>query len=117
MPLRDALLPEVDHEMANTRKMLERIPEDRFNFQPHPKSWKANRLAGHIADVPGWVSHTMQTEVLELKPDDLKPFEPTTRKELLDKFDQCTREAHPPRLRSSASSETSAPHTNLSAAP
>jgi len=93
MAMRDMILPEFDQEMANTRTMLERLPEDRFNYQPHHKSWKANRLAGHVADMPGWVSHTMQTEVLELKPEDCKAFEPTTRKELLDKFDQGTREA------------------------
>ena len=94
MAMRDMILPEFDQEMANTRKMLERIPEDRYHYQPHPKSWQTTRLAGHVADIPGWGTHVMQTEVLELKPDDLKPFEPTTRQELLDKFDQCTREAH-----------------------
>jgi len=94
MPMRDMILPEFDQEMANTRKMLERIPEDRFNYQPHPKSWKLNRLAGHVADLPSWAVHTMNVDVLDLKPDDLKPFEPTTRKELLDKFDKYTQEAH-----------------------
>ena len=94
MPMRDMILPEFDQEMANTRKMLERVPEDRYSFQPHQKSWTANRLAGHIADIPSWVPHTMNVDVLDLKPSDCTPFVPTTRKELLDKFDQSTREAH-----------------------
>lgn len=94
MPIRDMILPEFDQEMANTRKILERIPEERFDYQPHPRSWKANRLAGHIADLPSWVSHTMNVEVLDLKPGDYTPFEPITRKELLDKFDKFTQEAH-----------------------
>jgi uncharacterized damage-inducible protein DinB len=93
MAIRDMMLPEFDQEMANTRKMLEHVPEDRFDYQPHPKSWKLNRLAGHVADLPNWVTHTMNVEVLELQPGQYKPFEPTNRKELLDHFDKHTGEA------------------------
>ncbi len=39
MPMIDALLPEFDHEMANTRRVLERVPDDRLSWRPHPKSW------------------------------------------------------------------------------
>jgi uncharacterized damage-inducible protein DinB len=88
------ILPEFDQEMANTRKMLERIPEDRYHYQPHPKSSQTTRLAGHVADIPSWASHVMKPEDLDLKPSDLTPFEPTTRKELLDHFDQSVRGAH-----------------------
>jgi uncharacterized damage-inducible protein DinB len=93
MAICDMLLPEFDQEMANTRKMLERIPEDRLDFQPHPKSWKANHLAGHIAELPSWAAYTMQTEILELEPNQFSPFEPTTQKELLDKFDKSVSDA------------------------
>jgi uncharacterized damage-inducible protein DinB len=94
MAMRDIFLPEFDQEMTNTRKMLECVPEDHFDFQPHKKSWKTNRLAGHIADLPGWVGHTMTTEVLALEPGDYTPFEPTNRKDLLERFDQNASEAH-----------------------
>jgi len=94
MAIRDMLLPEFDQEMANTRKMLERVPEDRFDFQPHPKSWKVNHLAGHVADLPSWAAYTMQTEILELEPNQFSPFEPITRKELLEKFDKSVSDAH-----------------------
>jgi uncharacterized damage-inducible protein DinB len=93
MAIRDMLLPEFDEEMANTRKMLERAPEDRFDYQPHPKSWKLNRLAGHIADLPMWAVHTMQLDLLEMEPGQYQPFEPTSRKELLDQFDKYVAEA------------------------
>jgi uncharacterized damage-inducible protein DinB len=92
MPIRDMLLPEFDQEMANTRKMLERVPENRFDYQPHPKSMTLGRLAGHIADLPGWAVHAMQLEVLELDPKKLTPFLPKSRKELLDTFDKHVRE-------------------------
>ncbi len=87
MLIRDILLPEFDQEMANTRKMLERVPEDRLNFQPHEKSWKLDHLVGHVADLPSWIEHTMRVQVLEMEPGQYKPFEPTSRKELLDHFD------------------------------
>jgi len=93
MAIRDMLLPEFDQEMANTRKMLERIPEDRFSFQPHEKSWKVNRLAGHLVDMTGWVGGTMQVEVLEMEPGQYQPFEPTTRKAMLERFDKNVSEA------------------------
>jgi uncharacterized damage-inducible protein DinB len=93
MSIREMLLPEFEQEMANTRKMLERVPEDHFDYQPHPKSWKLNHLAGHVAELPSWVGYTMRTELLELEPGQITPFEPTTRKELLDRFDQHAREA------------------------
>jgi uncharacterized damage-inducible protein DinB len=93
MAIRDMLLPEFDQEMANTRKMLERVPEGQFDYQPHPKSWKLNRLAGHVADLPMWAVHTMQVEVLEMEPGQYTPFEPATRQELLDRFDKYSQEA------------------------
>ena len=77
MSIREMMLPEFEQEMANTRKMLERVPEDHFDYQPHPKSWKLNRLAGHVAELPSWVGYTMRTELLELEPGQVTPFEPT----------------------------------------
>lgn len=93
MALRDIILPEFDEEMANTRKMLECIPEDRFDFQPHKKSWKAGKLAGHIAELPGWTGFTMKMEVLAMEPGQHTPFEPTSKKELLERFDKNASEA------------------------
>ena len=45
-----AILPEFDHEMANTRKSLERVPEDKFSFKPHPKSMGAGRAGDASGD-------------------------------------------------------------------
>jgi uncharacterized damage-inducible protein DinB len=94
MTIRDTFLSEFDQEMAKTRKMLERAPEDRFDYQPHPKSWKLNRLAGHVAELPNWVNDIMKVELFEIEPGQFTPFEPPTRKELLDHFDKYTSEAH-----------------------
>ena len=66
MPLIDALLPEFDHEMTVTRKLLERVPEDRFDFKPHQKSYSLGQLAQHVATIPMWGSMTLNESELDL---------------------------------------------------
>jgi DNA topoisomerase VI subunit B len=88
MAIRDTLLPEFDSEMANTRKLLERLPQNLSDYKPHEKSMTFNRLAGHVAELPGWAKETFTKEVLELDMEHFVPFEPKTRQEVLDKFDQ-----------------------------
>ena len=63
MPIVDALLPEFDHEMTVTRKLLERVPDDKFDWKPHQKSMSLGQLAQHVATIPMWGSMTLtQTE-------------------------------------------------------
>ena len=83
-----SLLPEFDQEMAGTRKTLERIPEDKLEFKPDPKSMTLGRLAGHVAEMPGWGAMTLNTESLDVG---LGNFEPTIAKskdQLLAVFDK-----------------------------
>jgi len=54
MSANTALIGELKHESANTRKMLERVPTDKLGWQPHEKSMKLERLASHIAELPVW---------------------------------------------------------------
>jgi uncharacterized damage-inducible protein DinB len=93
MPIREILLPEFDQEMAQTRKMLERVPDGRFDFTPHAKSKRIDWLAGHVADLPTWIGHTMHTELLAIEPGQYKAFEPKNNAELLERFDKNVREA------------------------
>lgn len=88
MAIRDMLLPEFDQEMANTRKLLERVPEKLSDYKPHSKSMPLNRLAGHVAELPGWAKETFTKEVLEFDVENFVPFEPKTRQEVLDAFDK-----------------------------
>ncbi len=90
MPINQAFLPEFDHEMATTRKALERVPEDKFDWAPHPKSMKMGALAAHLAHMPGWVKETVEKDVLDIAPDG-KPVampQPRNRQELLALFDK-----------------------------
>ena len=66
MPLVDHLLPEFDHEMATTRKLLERVPEDRLSWKPHAKSFSLGQLAQHVANLPFWGQLTLEQSELDL---------------------------------------------------
>ena len=68
MAISQALLPEFDHEMSNTRKTLERIPENDLAWKPHPKSMTLGRLAGHVAEMPGWAVPTIAEDSLDIAP-------------------------------------------------
>ena len=59
MALVDMLLPEFDHEMATTRKLLERVPDDRLAWKPHAKSFTLGQLAQHVATIPMWGTMTL----------------------------------------------------------
>ncbi len=61
-----AWLPEFDMEMANTRKILERVPEAHADYRPHPKSYTMSELAAHLAWVPHWMKPTLEMEVLDM---------------------------------------------------
>lgn len=91
MPISQALLPEFDHEMSNTRKTLERIPENDFTWKPHPKSMPLGRLAGHVAEMPGWAVPTIAQDSLDLAPPGSPPPQGTvaqSRQHVLDLFDK-----------------------------
>ena len=66
MTIADTLLPEFDHEMATTRKTLERVPEDQLAWRPHPKSWTLAELATHLANIPAWIPPTLETDSLDI---------------------------------------------------
>ena len=87
------LLPEFDHEMANTRRMLERVPDGKFGWKPHEKSGALGWLAGHVAMMPLWAKITLTTPGLDLEaPFDYKPVI-DTREQLLQVFDEHLKEA------------------------
>jgi len=91
MAIRDALLPEFDHEMGTTRKTLERVPEGKPDWKPHTKSMTIARLAGHLAELPSLGAAALQTESLDFAPPGAPPRQSlvmTSRKQLLEAFDQ-----------------------------
>lgn len=99
MSLSRALLAEFDYEMVSTRKTLERLPSGKKDWRPHPKSMTLGRLAGHLAEIPGWVIPTIRQDSLDLAPPGQPPYEAVVADsaqaalELFDKNVAAAREA------------------------
>lgn len=68
MTIAQAILPEFDQEMATTRVMLARVPEDRAGWRPHPKSWTLGDLVSHLANLPAWGVYTLREDAIDLHP-------------------------------------------------
>ena len=67
MSLIEIFLKELNAESITTRKMLERIPNDKYDWQPHPKSMNIRRLATHIAELPTWITMALTTDELDFQ--------------------------------------------------
>ena len=90
MSLSQAFQPELDQEMAGTRKTLERVPEDRLGWRPHAKSMTLGALASHLANLRAGSPHDPE-DSLDLAPvggEPLREPEKTSRRALLDHFDR-----------------------------
>lgn len=75
MKVSEALLPEFDQEMANTRKVLERVPAAKFSWKPHPKSFDFGALAAHVANMAEWASLTLESDSFDYAPPGAPPYE------------------------------------------
>jgi uncharacterized damage-inducible protein DinB len=97
MTIAETMLPEFDQEMTITRRLLERVPDGKSDWKPHPKSMELGFLAMHIASMPEWGTTTLR--LLELNFGDpktveryaLPPF--STTESLLERFDRLVEEA------------------------
>lgn len=95
MAINQALLGEFDHEMANTRKTLERVPDGKFEWKPDPKSMSMGQLAVHITMIPLWGKMTLDTPSFDVNPpggQTWKQPELKTRAEILASFDKAVPE-------------------------
>jgi len=88
-----SLLPEFDHELQQTRKTLERVPTDRFDWKPHAKSMSLRELASHLADLPHWLPMTLESAELDLDESGYEPFSAESLQGLLGHFDDGVRAA------------------------
>jgi uncharacterized damage-inducible protein DinB len=96
MAISQMMLPEFDHEAANTRKTLERVPDDKWDWKPHDKSGTLGWMASHVANLNNWTTVTINTEQLDFAPVNGPAYttpKTTNRKEILAAFDKFTAEA------------------------
>jgi uncharacterized damage-inducible protein DinB len=96
MTIGQSMLSEFDQEMQNTRKVLERVPDEKWNWKPHDKSGTVGWLSSHIATIPGWATMTIKTEELDYAPVGGPAYTPPkieNQKDLLAVFDKESAEA------------------------
>lgn len=87
----ETLLPEFDQEMAKTRKVFERLADDKFDWRAHPKSNTLGWVANHVAEIPGWIEATLTRPSFDIAPPGGQPHQSpklTTRQAILDLFDR-----------------------------
>jgi uncharacterized damage-inducible protein DinB len=92
MALNQALLPEFDNEMATTRKLLERVPDDKLGWKPHDKSMSMAKLATHVATLAGFVPPILGQDSFDIRNAPPNP-DLGSRREMLEAFDKRTAEA------------------------
>jgi uncharacterized damage-inducible protein DinB len=81
-------LKELDAESVTTRKMLERVPTDKFSWKPHEKSMTLIQLATHVAELPSWISMTLTTDELDFAANPYTPEVVNNTEELLAYFER-----------------------------
>lgn len=91
MSIADMLLPEFDQEMASTRKCIERVPTDKGEFKPHPRSFSLGHLTQLISGMPGWITNAVTQTALDLSGYPEYSYEETD--DLLKTFDRNVKDA------------------------
>lgn len=91
--LNQPILSELQHEAAQTKKMLEKVPYDHFDWNPHQKSMNLGRLAAHVAELPGWITMIVTTGELDFSTFDYKPYKAKSTEDLAQFFNQNVQQA------------------------
>ena len=96
MSISQSMLPEFDIEMAHTRKLLERIPDEKLDWQAHEKSYTLRGIATHLANLPSWTTVTISNDEFDMAPKDggvkVEPIGSVA--EALETFDANVASAH-----------------------
>ena len=88
MQINELLLSEFDEEIKKTRTMLERVPEDKPDFKPHPKSMPMNKLAPHVAQLAGFGLTILTTPELDFSKSSMKPLPFESARQLVGALDE-----------------------------
>ena len=86
MSIGAALIPEFEQETATTRRVLERVPSDKGDWKPHPKSFSLAHLAQLVAWMPGWLPNMLRQTELNLAASG--PYSRESTATLLELFDR-----------------------------
>lgn len=84
--LNQPLIGEFTHEASQTKKLLEKVPADKFDWKPHGRSMSLGRLASHVANTPNWMKIALTTDEFDFSKGTYKEDKAETEQELLDIF-------------------------------
>ena len=88
MPISEFLLPELDEEIKKTRTTLERVPADKKDFAPHPKSMPLGKLAPHVAQLAGFGLTILTTPAFDFSTGSIKPVPFESAAQLVQVLDE-----------------------------
>jgi|SRR6185437_2162576 len=86
--LNQPIIEELKRESSSTKRMLERIPEDKFDWKPHEKSKSLGQLASHVADLPGFLNSILTRDEVDFKKGDYKTSQVKTPEGLMQVFQE-----------------------------
>lgn len=89
----EPMIGELEREAVTTRRVLERVPQDKLAWKPHPKSMTLGQLANHIAMIPGRLSKVAQLAEFDVTGAQFNPPEPRDTKEILSTLDESVKTA------------------------
>jgi uncharacterized damage-inducible protein DinB len=92
MAIKDGMLAEFDHEMGKTRKLLERMPDEKLSWKPHVKSMSLGGLGTHLANIPYWGGTIMKDPFFDLALSPPNVEEKRSRTDILAAFDENTKQ-------------------------
>ncbi len=87
------LIKELEQEAKTTRKFLKLVSPDKFSWKPHEKSMEMKRLCVHIAELPGWIDMSINTDGVNFATSDYKPTEVSSTEDLINLLDQSEKKA------------------------
>ena len=91
MSMADALLAELAEEMKTTRRCIERVPSEKGDWKPHPKSFSLAHLTQLVSSMPGWITKIMQGRNIDLS--EGPGYSNQKTESLLQQFDKHVAEA------------------------
>ena len=86
--LKDIAFADLERELATTRRVLERLPEEHYAWKPHEKSMNLGRLALHVVNLLHWQQVSLERDEFDLAAAPRLRVEPSNREDLLRTFDQ-----------------------------
>jgi uncharacterized damage-inducible protein DinB len=89
MTFLEFFLEQLEMEAVTTRKMLSIVPTDKFDWKPHEKSMELKRLAIHVAELPTWITMTLNTDELDFAKNEYKQAPIQSTEELVSYFEKC----------------------------